>query len=250
MMQVEISIKKLAMDRAGDLTVEDARIGFRYSAVMLENGSAGVAFNFSKREASERPPLDQLKTLVGKKALDLLSLFDSPNPLETSIALATANALFNTSRHDYLLGDILSHLRIGPQDRVAMIGHFAPLVPSIKNKACDLKIFEENLRSEPEILPATQSTKWLPRCQVALITATAIVNHTIDPILKASRPCREVAILGPSTPMVPEAFVNSPVTLLSGIVVEDPRAILRIAGEGGGTRRFRSCARKVNLRVG
>jgi len=250
MMQVEESIKRLAIDRAGDLTIEDARIGLRYCAVMLENGSAGVAFNFAKRGASEGPPPDQLKTFAGKKALDLLLLFDSPNPLETSMALATANALFNTSQHDYLPGDILSHLRIGPQDRVAMIGYFAPLVPFLKDKARELKIFEENPRSEADILPATQSTKWLPNCQVALITATAIVNHTIDPLLKASSSCREVAILGPSTPMAPEAFGNSPVTLLSGIVVEDPRAILRIAGEGGGTRRFRSCTRKVNLRLG
>jgi uncharacterized protein len=56
------------------------------------------------------------------------------------------------------------------------------------------------------------------RC--GLITSTSIVNHTVDALLQAARGCREVALLGASTPLTAETFGAVRVTMLSGVVVE------------------------------
>jgi len=53
---------------------------------------------------------------------------------------------------------------------------------------------------------------------------------------------------GPSTPLVPEVFIGTPVTMLSGVRVIDD-AILRAVSEGGGMRQFRPYVREINYRL-
>jgi uncharacterized protein (DUF4213/DUF364 family) len=48
---------------------------------------------------------------------------------------------------------------------------------------------------------------------------------------------------------VPEVFGNRKVTMLSGVVVQDPGAVLQVISEGGGTRYVMPHVRKVSLRV-
>lgn len=242
-------IKKHSMAQAGHLAVKDVRIGLTYTAVMLEDGSVGVAYSFLKRGVRGCKVFRQLSPLAGRRATELLALFDSKNTLESAVALATSNAITNRPEKGYLVGDVLSYIQFDPSDRVAMVGHFAPLVPLIKKRVSELRIFEETSRASGELLPASQAGSWLPKCQVALITATSIINNTTDALLEAAAHCREIAILGASTPMLPEAFDDMPVTLLSGVVVTHPGDMLRIVSEGGGTRLFRGCTQKVNLRL-
>ena len=56
-------------------------------------------------------------------------------------------------------------------------------------------------------------------------------------------------MLGASTPLMPEVFAGTNVTLLSGVVVSDPGAVLRVVSEGGGMRLFGPHIRKVSLRT-
>ena len=111
-------------------------------------------------------------------------------------------------------------------------------------------IVEAELEKEGDLLPEKEAYGLLPQCQVALITSTSIVNHTIDGLLDASRECREVVLLGASTPLLPEAFRNTPVTFLSGVIVNKANEILRIVSEGGGMRYFKNNIKKVNIRLG
>ena len=59
--------------------------------------------------------------------------------------------------------------------------------------------------------------------------------------------CREIVFLGASTPLWPEIFGDTRVTLLSGITIVDPGQILQIVSEGGGMRFFKPAVNKVNL---
>jgi uncharacterized protein (DUF4213/DUF364 family) len=130
-----------------------------------------------------------------------------------------------------------------------MVGNFAPMVPALKKRISSLKIFEQIDEPENGLLPESEIANHLPLCQVAFITSTSIINNTIDNILKAARSCREVALLGSSTPMMPEIFEDTSATLLSGIIVTEPEEILRIVSEGGGMRRFKDHIQKVNMRL-
>ena len=82
-----------------------------------------------------------------------------------------------------------------------------------------------------------------------LLSATTIANRTLDSLLDCAKHAREVALIGPSTPMVAEVFAAHGVTLLSGVQVVDADRLLRIVSEGGGTRRFGTAVRKLVLRL-
>jgi hypothetical protein len=130
-----------------------------------------------------------------------------------------------------------------------MVGCFGPLIAPIERRARSLEVFERVEDPTGNLRPQREAPERLPGCDVALITATSIINHTVDGLLAAAANAREVVILGPSTPLVPEAFGERNVTMLSGVVVEDAGGVLRVVSEGGGTRQFGPFVRKVCLKT-
>jgi uncharacterized protein (DUF4213/DUF364 family) len=96
-------------------------------------------------------------------------------------------------------------------------------------------------RSAVELLALLESN-------VALVTSASIINRTVDGLLDAASSCREVALLGASTPLLPQVFAGR-VTLLSGVVVDDSRGVLQVVSEGGGMRQFGPYVRKVAVRA-
>jgi len=85
---------------------------------------------------------------------------------------------------------------------------------------------------------------------VAIITATTLLNHTLEETLAALASPRVVAVIGPSTPLLPAVFSGTPVTHLGGAVVADSTRVLQIISEGGGTPALRPSLRFVNLTIG
>jgi len=250
MMPIHKKIKEQIMPLAGGIKVEDVRIGLSYTAVQLENGQSGVAFTFKESLTKGCHIFKNLHPLAGRQAHELLALMGSVHKIEMAVGLATANALTNTIRGHHLEGDILDYLQISPKDKVGMVGYFSPMVPRLENKTSSILIFEQIKQRQGNLLPEEDALRFLPQCQVALITSTSIINHTVDKILDAARACREVVLLGASTPLIGEAFEETPVTFLSGVVVTNPREILRIISEGGGVRLFQENVRKVNMSLG
>ena len=82
---------------------------------------------------------------------------------------------------------------------------------------------------------------------MAIITATTLLNNTFEEIINLLGTPRAVAIMGPSTPLMPAIFRNTPVTHLGGAVVADSARVMRIISEGGGTPALRPYLRFVNL---
>lgn len=243
--------------KARDRTIQQSVAGTRFCAVLLDDGSAGAASICGSgcRKPSSAPSSSWLPP-PGTPAADALEGLGRGG--RSAIGLATANALANRSRREggrfdvaRLGGDVLAAMELTPEDHVAMVGHFAPLVEPIRRRVARLSIFERAPDPGPGILPEARALEMLPACSVALITATTVINGTCDTLLAAAANCREVALLGPSTPLVPEVFAAPPrrVTLLAGIVVEDAEALLRTIAGGGGTREFGASVAKVNVRL-
>ena len=248
-MKIRERIKTACLDLAGDTRVREVRIGLGYTAVLLESGRLGVAYTFRDALKGGCNVFRGIRPLAGSPVSRLLALFDSQDRVESAVALATANALLNHLPGNPLEGDVLDHVSFRPDDRVGMVGYFAPMVPAIRERAGDLIVFEQAERLKAGVLPQEKIFEALPECQVAIVTATSVVNDTIDEILDAAQGCREVVLLGASTPMLPAAFVRTPLTILSGVVVTSPDTMLQVVGEGGGTRFFRGSVRKINVRL-
>jgi len=248
-MPIKQRIKKQSLILAKDVSVVDVRIGLGYTAVLLDNGQVGVAYTFHRDVAGGCSVFKGLRPLAGKQASELIAMLNSMDKVESAVALAASNALTNTMKEGFFEGDILEYMKLRPDDNVGMVGYFAPLVPALRKKTLSLKIFEQINRVTGDLLPEKDAYRLLPHCQVALITSTSILNNTIDDILASAQSCREVVLLGASTPLIPEAFVDTAVTILSGVVVIAPEEIMRIVSEGGGMRFFKNHIKKVNVRI-
>lgn len=228
----------------------DVRIGLGYIAVLTDSGCAGVAYTPREDLDHGCSPLRDAGPLAGRRVSDLLPYLESRKPIERAIGLAAANALVAARPPASVVGgDILRALLLRPADRVGMVGCFEPLIAPLQTQVASLTIFERSGGWTAGVQPAERALDMLPTCSVALITSTALITESLDALLEAAAGCREVALLGPSTPLLPEVFVDAPVTWLSGIRIESPANVLRVVSEGGGTRNFSPHVQKVNLRI-
>jgi uncharacterized protein (DUF4213/DUF364 family) len=234
--------------QAAETLVTDVRIGLGYTAVEVAGSRVGVAFTFRDAAPGCCCAFQGMHPLSGRPASELVTLLESADPIEAAVGLACVNALANELDERFCEGDILDHLELQPDDHVGMVGHFEPLVAALKERVRSLMIFDQKTDPDCNVRPGDEALDALSRCQVALITATSIINHTIDDLLVSAGSCREVAIIGASTPMLPDAFSAANVSLLSGVVVHQPKEVLRVVSEGGGMRQFKPHIRKVNWR--
>jgi uncharacterized protein (DUF4213/DUF364 family) len=242
-------IVNLLQARAQPIKVADVRIGLGYTAVLLEDRRAGVAYTFRQEAKGGCSVFHSLRPISGRPASDLLQLLESTDPIEAAVGLACANALGDPHDERFVEGDLLDHLDLRPDDAVGMVGHFKPLVEPLNERAGALTVFERIREPQGYLRPVPEVAETLPNCQVALITGTSIINHTIDSLLDAAKHCREVVILGASTPLLPEAFAGRNVTMLAGVVVDKPADTLRVVSEGGGMSLFKPYIRKVSLPI-
>ena len=233
---------------AAECTVAEIRIGLGYTAVLLENGGCGLAYTLHESEYESCCVVPEAGKLAGRKVSELISWMKLEDTTACAVGLATVNAILGPPAAA-VQSDILDLLPVHSDDSIGMIGFFGPLVKPLKERGKALFIFERKPNPESGILPESAARDLLPQCQIAVITATAILNRTMDGLLELCKTAREIAILGPSTPLLPEVFARHGVTMLSGLQVVDPAQTLRIVSEGGGTRQFGRAVRKLTLRV-
>jgi uncharacterized protein len=232
---------------AGARFIADVRLGLGYTAVQLDGGRCGLAYTFRDELAEGCGVMSEAGSLTGRRASDLAPWAKSTNLLASAVGLATLNALIEappTAKN----ADLLMELKVTPDDIVGMVGYFGPFVGPLRSRAKTLHVFERRPADNPGILPEPAAAGILPQCQVVILSGTTLLNRTLDNLLAVCRNAREVAIVGPSTPLLPAVFSDHGVTLLSGVQVVDGPRVLRVVSEGGGTRQWGSAVRKLTIR--
>ena len=222
--------------------VADVRIGLGYTAVLLDDEGCGLAGTLIEESRHCCTLLAQAGELIGKPALEVANYATSSDPVASSVAIATVNAVLN---RDGEVGP--SPLEALPIDgaTVGMIGYFEPFVEELRRRAKALTIFERRPLA-PEVLPDWAAERELPTCDVVLITSLALVNKTLDHLLQLCQ--GEVALIGPTTPLS-RVFARYGVTHLFASVVTDPTRVLATVSQAGGTQRFKDTVRKVYLQL-
>ena len=248
-MNIRESMRNYLQKAGEEHYVEDIRIGLGYSAVKLQNQKTGLANTFVETAPKGCNKFQGDLCLRIPPASELLELLDSSDVISSALGLAAANALGNTWEKKLRTGDILEYLTLYSSDRLAMVGNFAPMLPRLKQMVHKVEVFERIAREQDGIIPIERGNEIIPECDVALITSTSIINNTIQELLKLTENCREVVLLGASTPLTPQVFKGTPVTLLSGILIPDPEKILKVVSCGGGMQVFKSLIQKVNIPV-
>ena len=240
-MYIHKAIFNAAYKQAGSLRVTDIRIGLGYTAVEVDHKLLGLSYSFIKEiTPASCNVLVEAGCLIGKKASELLKGIFSYNLTEASLAIATANAILNKQTDNTDILDLIEK-----NDKVVMIGYFGPLIPLIKQNTDNLTICERDTKKD--VMPDYAAYFELPDADVALISATTLINKTIDGLLNRIKKAKIVAIIGPSCTMEKSVFKDTPVTHLCGITVSHIEKAKIIVSEGGGTVSLKQATRKECL---
>jgi uncharacterized protein (DUF4213/DUF364 family) len=233
--------------------------GLRYTAVVTEGGATGIAFTYTEGGGCCPRP-ENYRNYEGESAAELLKLIKSPSPLDRSMGLALINSLNHETASGLAEGDSdagwMDGLGIGPGSRVAMVGLFRPLLKILRHRGAEVVVIERGahhmgggdfgfdrvLHGGQEPLFYDKLSDW---AQVLIMTSTSILNSTTEEVLSHIGPGVQAIMIGPSTPMVREAFAGLPVRVLAGTVAVDGEAVLRAVRHGAGTPVIHQFSRKV-----
>ena len=249
-MEIERDLCRWGETHAENHHVTDVRIGLGYTAVEIDGHDVGLAYTFRQDAGHTCTAMKMAGELSGKPAGRLISFLEGGDVISSAVGLATLNALLQKGLPTSAEEDFFSLMALQPDERVGMVGFFAPVIPAIKEAGCELLIFERNQARGEGLYPPEEIPRKLPACSAVILSATTLINHTFEAIAPYFQKARTVVMLGPSTPLLPEILDQYGVTLLAGMRITRPRWVLRIVSEGGGTQRLRGAVRKIVLPCG
>jgi uncharacterized protein (DUF4213/DUF364 family) len=244
-MKLNTRLYDLFLNQAQKLRVEILSLGLGYTAVTTSNGGVGLSYTYFGDKKSCMV-LNKHIDYEGRSADHLLKKIKSDNTIERSMALALINAL-NYKIALNLPADednnIMSEkLKIGKGRKVAMVGFFGPMVKNFEKTGVLLEILDisRGLGKKKEFYD-----KLMNWAQVLLLTSTSILNNSTEEILAHTGKKIKTVMLGPSTPMVTQAFEHLPVHMLAGTVPVDKEKTLKAIRHGMGTPVLHKFSRKV-----
>ena len=230
--------------------VKNAVLGLGYIAVEVEGCGVGLAANLSGQTRTSCTAFDRAGTLKGSPVGALLDLAGEDNDLSRALALASLNAIISP-RCTGEDGELSEHLGAGEGGRAAMVGHIPPVARMLRERGMKVDVFDRRDLADVPLGRPDEMPEAFSCADILVITASAIINGSLSGLLDMAARPREVIIIGPSTPMLPEMFSSTPVTFLAGCRIIDAQKALDIVIEGGGTEiLFRQGAmKKINRKV-
>jgi len=203
-----------------DCGTKGVSVGLHWTAV--ESRFVGMAHTYKTHDKAE---LEGSGDLACRSALELAGRLKSEEPLEASLGLAALNSLIEPSGSQANALEII--LEEAPGKTVTIIGRF-PFNSQVV--AAAEKTFILELDPQEGELPASDAPKVIPRSDIAVITATALINHTISDLLDLAENAFTI-VLGPSTPMNDVLF-DYGVDVVAGIKVVDKPALVNSVVQG------------------
>jgi uncharacterized protein (DUF4213/DUF364 family) len=221
-----------------DAPVRHVLVGARCTAV------CSVRCGLAATVAGPRPheaPVRDIGRLHTKSARQLAEYALSSNTLEASIGIAAINSLVRVDAGRAVQMNAFDVIvRHGSGRRVALVGAF-PFVPRLRPLVGELKVLE--LEPAEGEYPASAAGEIVPAADVVALTASALINHTLDHLLSLCSRDAFVIVLGPTAPLSDVLFEHG-VTAVAGTLVDDEGAALAAVAEGAsfrevpGTRRL------------
>jgi uncharacterized protein (DUF4213/DUF364 family) len=238
-------------DKAGQVHIDYLCLGLGYTAVMTSQGHLGLAYTYFDHKTGCTLIRDY-QDFEGRTATDLLALIHSAAPLEKSMALALVNALclpdlipLPPDRGNDILFDCLG---VGPGSKVAMVGFFKPLVSLLTSKGAVVEVLDDFRSMGQKEAFYEKLGRW---ADAAIITSTSLLNNSFEEIAARLAPDVRAALVGPSTPMVADAFSDWPmIKALAGTVPIENEPILKAVRHGLGTPYLHKYSKKATLVLG
>ena len=246
-MKLNLRLYDLFKKRAREVEIEILCLGLGYTAVTLSDGGIGLSYtHFEDKQSCML--LNQHIDYEKKPAIKLLEKIKSDHPVERSMALALVNALnykvalgFPEDKKNQIMFD---HFKIGKESRIAMVGFIGPLMEVLKQKNASVEVLDTSRGMGQKEAFYERLESW---ADVLFLTSTSILNNTTEDILQKVSQKVKTVMLGPSTPMVADAFKHLPVHMLAGTVPLDRVQVLKAIRHGMGTPVLQKYSRKSYL---
>lgn len=266
---LDVALRDAVGPELGSLRIERAVLGLFFTGVKLSNGAGGLCATpiRSVPEAvccpSSARAFPTPGKLAGTAVVDALDDLHRPLDLRRALALAVLNAIAETLWQrdgtppgvECFDGDAFDALELPPAARVALVGAFPPYLRELRRRGQPFHVLEldpATLKPDelPYFVPADRAGDIVPRADALITTGTALVNDSLDGLLRLLRPGAQAAVVGPTATLYPQPYRERGVTVLGGTRVTDPDALLEVLAEGGsGYHFFEKSVRRVTLRL-
>ena len=204
------------------LKVEQAVIGVYLAGVVASNGQMGLATVYPP--SHHRGSLDELiePELKGKALKDLAQYALSSHPLSSALGVSALNAGIGIPEQGLVEGNLRDLIKGKARDlNLAVVGHF-PFVNEVAPLARQCWVVEKEPREGD--LPESATERVLKDAEVVVITASALVNHSLEKLLEWAKG-RYIFLVGPSAPFSQVLFEEG-VNVIAGAVVENVKDTL------------------------
>jgi len=220
--------------KARNINIKYVYVGIGYSGIILEDGSAGIAYTFFT-EKSGCQLVDGRMDMDGRPAINLLEHIKNENSVMRSIAVALVNALNHEDTKKMPDDDntLFDRLGVNENTTISMVGYFGPVIRELEKKGVkEIDIidndrgigekgsFYSGLESEPDI---------------AILTSTSLLNGSFPELSSHIKKNTKTVLMGPSTMMLPEIFKKYGINFLAGTSVVDTENMFKFIRLGGGT---------------
>ncbi len=235
------------LEAARDAALIDVRVGPYWTVVQTSTGT-GLASTVSHEvDRDQAYPIVDAGELLERSPLELAACLQSGSAPEAAVGLAAVNALLprptgNTAEIN--AADLLCDRAAGRL--LAMVGHF-PFVDRVRAACREVLVFERGGRQRPGDLGERHMEGLIPHAEVVAVTATTLLNGTLDSIVGLLGPGSFVVMLGPGTPFAPCLF-DVGFDALCGTVVEYHEAVVRAVSQGAVTGQIPGVRRVCLLR--
>jgi hypothetical protein len=214
-------VYELALPRLVGKKIKDVRVGLALMAVELDDGSLGVTYVLRKETGDVCTALPQGGSIVGMPAEEIAKwALDGNNVIASAMGLAVLNAVAEFDKLEQVYKsddkDAVFSVKIQPSDTVGIIGHIGPVISRLTGRVKRMIVFERDETTASQVYPESKQPELLPECQVVFVTSSTLINGTLENLLDYCTDAREVVMVGSSTPLYPEAFSETKVTVLAG----------------------------------
>jgi uncharacterized protein (DUF4213/DUF364 family) len=225
-----MSLLEDLLDSVADHTVEIGDVVTGRFWTLVASPKCGVASNRGIPPTSSE---DAAGSLRSKPVGALLGMAASPSPAEASVGVAAINSL---------IADHVDTARFRPQmipratgKKVAAAGDF-PFLDNLRTIADEVWVIEPD--PESGNYTATGADRLFREADIALITGSTIVDHSLEYLLGLSKTCYTI-VYGPSTPLSPILFEYGADQLV-GVSIRDAEQVKRYIA--GGARTLSECS--------
>ncbi len=226
--------------------VTDLIVGVSLIGCQLDNGGIGVSYVLREELPHGCSSFPFVKGAIGKSAWDIAKLgLSTEDTMQRSVAasvLAAAACQQDLPKDD--IEDMPFGIEFNENDTVCMIGFIKPLVMQISKGVKKFIVFDKGLSLRGEnldVYPMEKQQELIPGCDIVLISGTATINGSIDDLLGLCKNARHVVMVGPSTPMFPEGWKHSRISVLAGSCWEKEHKedIFKLISLAGGIRQIK-----------